>query len=56
MTSFSSVFMEAPGDCSPSRRVVSKMWIFLVMMSPNSRWLPNRFHGFELQRQKEPQP
>ena len=31
MTSFSSVFMDAPGLCSPSRRVVSKMWIFLVM-------------------------
>ena len=29
--SFSSVFMEAPGDCSPSRRVVSKMSILRVM-------------------------
>ena len=31
MTSFSSVFMEAPGDCSPSRNVVSKMSILRVM-------------------------
>ena len=30
-TSFSSVFMEAPGDCSPSRSVVSKMSILRVM-------------------------
>ena len=33
MTSFSSVFIEAPGDCSPSRSVVSKMSILRVMPS-----------------------
>ena len=26
ISSFSVWFMEQPGDCSPSRRVVSKMW------------------------------
>ena len=34
ITSFSSVFMLAPGDCSPSRSVVSKMWILRVMVPP----------------------
>ena len=31
ITSFSSVFIDAPGDCSPSRNVVSKMLILRVM-------------------------
>src|SRR4029077_11818436 len=31
---FSSTFMLAPGDCSPSRRVVSKILIMRVMVSP----------------------
>ena len=26
ISTFSCVFREMPGDCSPSRRVVSKMW------------------------------
>ena len=26
ISTFSCVFREIPGDCSPSRRVVSKMW------------------------------
>ena len=26
ISTFSCVFSEIPGDCSPSRRVVSKMW------------------------------
>ncbi len=30
MRSFSSMFMLAPGDCSPSRRVVSKILIVLA--------------------------
>src|SRR3546814_6359445 len=42
--SFSSRFIEAPGDCSPSRRVVSKMmtrsrvgWLLLAMSHALSR-------------------
>src|SRR6266850_894996 len=31
---FSSTFMLAPGDCSPSRNVVSKIRIMRVMVSP----------------------
>ncbi|MDT4885100.1 hypothetical protein FQZ97_1213080 [compost metagenome] len=31
MRSFSSLVMEAPGDCSPSRKVVSKMMSLSVM-------------------------
>ena len=33
---FSSTFMLAPGDCSPSRNVVSKIRIMRVMVSPFS--------------------
>jgi hypothetical protein len=33
---FSSTFMLAPGDCSPSRNVVSKIRIMRVMVSPLS--------------------
>ena len=29
---FSSEFMEAPGDCSPSRKVVSKIAILRVIL------------------------
>ncbi len=32
MRSFSSRVMEAPGDCSPSRKVVSKMMSLSVMV------------------------
>ena len=31
MRSFSCMFMEKPGDCSPSRKVVSKMMMRLVV-------------------------
>ncbi len=34
---FSSTFMLAPGDCSPSRSVVSKMVIVLVIAVPSKR-------------------
>ena len=33
MRSFSSLVMEAPGDCSPSRKVVSKMMSLSAMSS-----------------------
>jgi hypothetical protein len=33
---FSSMFMLAPGDCSPSRRVVSKILIMRVIAQPSS--------------------
>ena len=32
MRSFSSRVMDAPGDCSPSRKVVSKMMSLSVMV------------------------
>jgi hypothetical protein len=32
MRSFSSFVMDAPGDCSPSRKVVSKMISLSVLM------------------------
>src|SRR5215213_4131046 len=34
ISSFSPVLSEMPGDCSPSRRVVSKMWTRSSVMSP----------------------
>ena len=39
MRSFSSRFMEKPGDCSPSRRVVSKMMIRPESSVPKEGWL-----------------
>lgn len=45
MTSFSSVFMDAPGDCSPSRRVVSKMAILRVMAGSFTLCVARRGHG-----------
>ena len=33
---FSSIFIEAPGDCSPSRNVVSKIFIWFVFVILNS--------------------
>src|SRR5262249_16264157 len=35
---FSSTFMLAPGDCSPSRKVVSKIRIMRVVISSPHRW------------------
>ena len=39
MRSFSARFMEKPGDCSPSRRVVSKMMMRLSSSLPKLGWL-----------------
>jgi hypothetical protein len=33
MRSFSSLVIEAPGDCSPSRKVVSKMISLSMLMA-----------------------
>ena len=40
MRSFSSLVIEAPGDCSPSRKVVSKMisWLLMVVVPVSLRW------------------
>ena len=51
MRTFSSMFMLAPGDCSPSLRVVSKMFtMFLepmvfLLKKRNSRWRPGGSFG-----------
>jgi hypothetical protein len=37
MRSFSSRFIEQPGDCSPSRKVVSKMMTRLLLISAAPR-------------------
>ena len=37
MRSFSSLVIEAPGDCSPSRKVVSKMISLSAMAAPGLR-------------------
>ena len=47
MRSFSSRVMEAPGDCSPSRRVVSKMISLSVMVF--FRWAGGRKQNGPLQ-------
>ncbi|MNQ72623.1 hypothetical protein D3C85_873320 [compost metagenome] len=39
MRSFSSRVMEAPGDCSPSRKVVSKMMSRLLVVMAAPGWL-----------------
>ena len=36
ISTFSPVFSEMPGDCSPSRRVVSKMWTRLASVAVSS--------------------
>ena len=38
ISSFSAVFSEMPGDCSPSRRVVSKMSTRSVWSCHSSSW------------------
>ena len=39
MRIFSSRFMENPGDCSPSRKVVSKMMTRLSSSLPKLGWM-----------------
>src|SRR5690348_15790055 len=39
---FSSRYIEQPGDCSPSRRVVSKIAIFSVGIGSPIGWLSGR--------------
>ena len=41
MRSFSSKFIDAPGDCSPSRNVVSKMMTRLASLVPLMGLIPS---------------
>ena len=43
--SFSSTVIEQPGDCSPSRKVVSKMMTPLGLSGRSSGWYASRAHG-----------
>ena len=52
ISSFSSRFMLQPGDCSPSRKVVSKMKIFSAIVSPSEPpppWVLRLLQGQEQQ-------
>ena len=51
MRSFSSLVMEAPGDCSPSRKVVSKMISLSAMVISVIGSLLGRV---EVKKQKSP--
>ena len=42
---FSSLVIDAPGDCSPSRRVVSKMISWSAMRTPFHWWRSRRAAG-----------
>ena len=39
ISSFSCTFSEMPGDCSPSRSVVSKMYTLVRVLAVTSRWM-----------------